>query len=145
MSEINEQLKVATSLAKENSFDEAIELLQAIIPQMGQIGGYSHSSYTKIIPYFQKAGRYSEVEEYCKNDLFEAVVTDCKNVFGHQSDETIKAFIHLFKYKIYDKLRLCAQREKDFDSKRRFEEAGRCNYEIYEKWLDKQNYNLGKT
>tara|TARA_R110002012_G_scaffold309334_1_gene516289 strand:- start:26 stop:463 length:438 start_codon:yes stop_codon:yes gene_type:complete len=144
MSEMNEQLKIATSLAKEKRFDEAIELLQTIIPQMGQIGGYSHSSYTKIIPYFQKAGKYFEVEEYCKGDLFAAVVTDCRNVLGHQPEETINAFIHLFTCKIYDKLRLCAQRESDLDSKLRFEDAGRYHYEIYEKWLDKQGFNLGK-
>lgn len=143
MSEVNKQLKIATSLAKEKRYDEAIKLLQDIIPQMGKIGGYSHSSYTKIIPYFQKAGRYSEVEEYCKSDLFAAVVSDCRGVFGHQSEETIKAFIHLFTCKIYDKLRLCAQRENDLGSKLRFEDTERHHYEVYEKWLDKQNLNRG--
>ncbi|MBA6411152.1 hypothetical protein H4J63_17930 [Pseudoalteromonas sp. 5Ae-yellow] len=145
MSEINVQLKIATSLAKGKRFDEAIEVLQAIIPKMGKTGGYSHSSYTKIIPYFQKAGRYLEVEEYCKSDLFEAVVTDCRNVLGHQPEETIIAFINLFTCKIFDKLRFCAQKENDLDSKLRFEDAGRYHYEIYEKWLDKQGFNLGET
>ncbi|GAA60771.1 hypothetical protein P20652_2638 [Pseudoalteromonas sp. BSi20652] len=80
--DISENLKSATAFAKDKNFDSAIELLQQVLPSMAIQAGYPYSSYTKIIPYFQKAQRYSEVELYCEAVLIPLVKRDCKKLLG---------------------------------------------------------------
>lgn len=137
--DISSGLKQATALAKEKKFDLAIELLMKLLPAMAIQGGFPHSAYTKIVPYFQKAGRYAEVEEYCNNFLFTLIKKECKNTFGHQSSETINAFINLHSSMVYDKLRLCAKREKQSADIVRFTKSQTAFYELYEAWLIKEH------
>jgi len=133
--DISTQLKQATVFAKEKEFNQAIDLLIEILPLMATQGGFPHSAYTKIIPYFQKAGRYSEVEQFCKTYLFVSIKRECEKTFGHQPRETITAFIHLHTSMIYDKLLLCAKREKLKEDMERFGYAKSAHYDIYESWL----------
>lgn len=76
--DIRESTKTATALAKSGDYDGAISLLQSIIPKMAKTGGFSGGLYTKIIPYFQKAGRYKEGVEYAERTLIPAFRDDCK-------------------------------------------------------------------
>lgn len=130
MSDINTLMKSATALAKEYRFDEAIELLKNLVPSMAKQGGFSHAQYAKIIPYFQKAGRYSEAERYCESVLLKATKSDCYKTFAHQPKATREAFSNLHTSKIYDKLRLCAQREKLPGEVKRFKALEQRHYAL---------------
>ena len=133
--DISAQLKQATVFAKAKEFNQAIDLLMELLPLMSTQGGFPHSAYTKIIPYFQKAGRYSEVEQFCKTYLFLSIKRECEKTFGHKPCETITAFIHLHTSMIYDKLSLCAKREKLSEDMERFNYAKGAHYDIYETWF----------
>jgi hypothetical protein len=64
--EIHRLLKQATQQHKDGNTDVAIETIQEaliIIPNSSL--AYPASTFSKIIPYFQKAGRYSEAEPFC--------------------------------------------------------------------------------
>ncbi|WP_017219792.1 hypothetical protein [Moritella dasanensis] len=137
--DISVNLKEATTLAKSKNYDQAIELLIELLPIMASQGGFPHSAYTKIIPYFQKAGRYSEVEEFCKTYLFISIKRDCDKTFAHKPKETGSAFIHLHTTMVYDKLLLCAKREKCQDDMARFQNAKVAHYDIYESWFLKEH------
>ncbi|WP_305814603.1 hypothetical protein [Photobacterium leiognathi] len=56
------EIKTASALAKDKKVNEAIEVLDSFYSR----GEASRDDLIKIIPYFQKAGRYSEVEAYCE-------------------------------------------------------------------------------
>ncbi len=145
MTDISTLLENATALAKDKKFDEAIGLLVNLVPSMANQGGFSHAQYTKVIPYFQKAGRYSEVESYCEDVLIGAVKSDCDKTFGHQPKETKEAFINLYASKIYDKLRLCAQRENLSDEVKRFRALQQRHYSKYEAWFEKEHGYIAET
>ena len=136
---ISENLKSATAFAKDKNFDSAIELLQKVIPNMAIQAGYPYSSYTKIIPYFQKAQRYSEVESYCEVVLLPLVKRDCEKTFGHQPKETVLAFYNLHTSMIYEKLALCAKREKNKIDEKRFKLQKSKHYVIYDEWFAKEH------
>ena len=136
---IDTRLKNATALAKAGSFEASITLLKAVVKDMGNVGGYPHSSFCKIIPYFQKAGMYDQAERYCINDLFDAVETNCRIMFKQRNEEATQAFIHLYKAMIFDKLGLIAKREKRTSDEGRFVEMQSKHYSIYEQWFEKEN------
>lgn len=133
--DIRESTKTATALAKIGDYDAAILLLQSIIPKMAKIGGYSGGSYTKIIPYFQKAGRYKEGVEYAEITLIPAVRSDYKKTFDHKCKEIKEAFQNLGVASVYEKLKLCAKREKLPDDESLFEEYAKDFHSQYEKLL----------
>ncbi len=137
--DISDKLKSATAFAKDNNFDSAIEVLQEVLPNMAIQAGYPHSSYTKIIPYFQKAQRYSEVESYCESVLLPLVKQDCEKAFGHKPSETILAFYNLHVSMVYEKLALCSKREKNKEDEKRFKFEKDKHYIIYDEWFAKEH------
>ncbi len=128
--------KKASGLAKDNQLNEAIELLKSIIPEMAKLGGYG-KSYVKIIPYFQKAGRYQEGVDYTENVLIPYIKQDCCKVFGHRCEEMQQAFQFINISKAYDKLRLCAKREKVPGDELKFEQLSLDAHERYANLLPK--------
>ncbi|KPQ20222.1 hypothetical protein [Halomonas sp. HL-93] len=134
--DIRESTKTATALAKSGDYDGAISLLQSIIPKMAKTGGFSGGLYTKIIPYFQKAGRYKEGVEYAERTLIPAFRDDCKKTFGHKCKEIQEAFQNLGVSSVYEKLKLCAKREKSPDDESLFERYAKDFHSQYEKLLE---------
>ncbi|MBU2072316.1 MAG: hypothetical protein KKE08_12670 [Gammaproteobacteria bacterium] len=127
--------KAATALAKNGDYDGAILLLKLVVPEMAKAGGFPSSSYTKIIPYFQKAGRYKEGVKYAESTLISATKKDCKKTFSHKCKEIQHAFQNLGISSIYEKLKLCAKREKLTDDESNFEHLGKDFYSEYERLL----------
>lgn len=133
--DINESTKVATSLAKEGKFDEAIDLLKKIILEMPKVGGFSKSNYTKIIPYFQKSNRYYDGISYSEDNIIFAIEADCRKTFGHKCKEIQQAFHSIGISEVYDKLRLCAKREGIIDDETKYKALSLEAYEKYSKLL----------
>jgi hypothetical protein len=133
--DIYEATRKATSLAKSGDLDASIELLKSTIERMKTVGGYTNNGYTKIIPYFQKAGRYEDAIDYCLSHLIPAVKADCRITFRQKCEEIQEAFIELSKHQIYDKLRLNAKRESLVDDEQRFSGFANQHYSNYEKLL----------
>ncbi len=123
--DINDLNKAATQLAKENKYDQAIELLKEAVLKMKSAGGYGNNGYTKIIPYFQKARRYSEAIEYAYENLIPALREDCRKTFPHKPAEIRNALFEVGCHQIFDKLRLNAKREKLKGDEIKFEELSR--------------------
>ena len=88
---IQNQTKKATAFAKDGDYCQAITILKKLIPVMAESGGFSASSYYKIIPYFQKAGRYQESLNYTKEVIIPAVISDRQSSHGHCVPETLQA------------------------------------------------------
>jgi hypothetical protein len=135
--DIHEATKSATRLAKEGKLDDAIERLKSIIPEMAKVGGFTSGGYTKIIPYFQKAGRYQESIEFSKNVLPLAIEKDCQKTFHQKPLEIQQAFYNLEISAIYDKLRLCAKRENIPRDESKFEQLSIEAFDLYTELLDK--------
>ncbi|GIU09190.1 MULTISPECIES: hypothetical protein [unclassified Shewanella] len=131
--DIREATKRATSLFKERKLDDAVELLKSVVPEMAKVGGFTKGDYTKIIPYFQKAGRYQESVEYSENVLVPAIEEDCRRTFNHKCREIQQAFQSLGISEVYDKLRLCAKREKIPSDESKY---GKLSIEAYERYTE---------
>jgi hypothetical protein len=96
---------------------------------------YSHTNYTKIISYYQKAGRYSEVELFCLDKLVPSVRVALQQAMSQRCQETQEVHFYQYVSRIYDKLRLVAQRNDNPDDKARFIKE----HQIYEaKWRELQ-------
>ena len=108
---IQNQTKKATAFAKDGDYCQAITILKKLIPVMAESGGFSASSYYKIIPYFQKAGRYQESLNYTKEVIIPAVISDRQSSHGHCVPETLQALTHNCISQIFNKLALAARRE----------------------------------
>ena len=119
-------IKQATSLAKLKKYDEAIYLLNELRVN------HKISCSDKIIPYYQKAGRYSELEKHCTEVLIPMDSRITQDAFSHKCRELQHAFISLSVYKIYNKLALCAKREKLKPDESRFLEEASSYYHLYE-------------
>lgn len=135
--DIRETTKKATNLAKCGKFNDAVEQLKLIVPEMAKIGGFTRGSYTKIIPYFQKAGRYQEGIEYAESILIPAIKHDCQKIFNHKCKEIQQAFQNLGISEVYDKLRLCAKRERIPNDESKYEQRSIDAYERYIELLKK--------
>ncbi|MEF1220959.1 hypothetical protein REH76_24905, partial [Photobacterium damselae] len=85
------EIKTASALAKDKKFNEAIEVLDSFYSR----GVASRDDLIKIIPYFQKAGRYSEVEAYCEKIIVPYLKKDNESVFSHKCVEIQGAFFNL--------------------------------------------------
>jgi len=124
-------LKETTSLAKSKDFDGAISLLNEIYLSYDVLD----SDVIKIIPYFQKAGRYSELEKYCLEVLIPLVIKINRKIFSDNCKQTQVAFICLSVSKIFNKLVLCAKREKNEDDQFKFYYKEKEYYKKYEEYL----------
>ncbi|WP_305422558.1 hypothetical protein [Photobacterium leiognathi] len=109
-------IKAASALAKEQRFNEAIDVLDSFYSQ----GEASRDDLLKVIPYFQKAGRYSEVEAYCKKVIVPNLKSHNESIFSHKCVEIRDAFFNLALHKMYAKLSLCAKREKIRDEEENY-------------------------
>ena len=105
--------KRASEMAKDKNFDGAIAEFEKALLFMREAGLFYSRKFTKAIPYYQKAGRYEEVEEYCTKTLIPLVKENIENVFYDKPAVTKKFFLFGVLVNIYDKLRLCAKREKN--------------------------------
>lgn len=121
-----ELVKKATSLAKLKKYDEAIHLLNELRVN------HQILCSEKIIPYYQKAGRYSELERYCIEVLIPMEKVFTQGVFSHKCKEIQDAFINLSVYKIYNKLALCAKREKLKTDESKFLKEASSYYHLYQ-------------
>jgi hypothetical protein len=119
--EISNELKTSSALAKEKKFDDAIVSLKGTLQKMFLSGtNYPSNTYAKIIPYFQKAGRYSEVEIFSVEYLIPKVEIKAQQSFSHKSIVIQSAFGALYVSDIYKKMALCAKREKLKSDESRF-------------------------
>lgn len=134
--DIHDLNKAATLLAKEGEFDLAIDHLKNAVLKMKKVGGYGNNGYTKIIPYFQKAGRYKEAIEYSLNELLPALFEDCRRTFSQKPEEIQEAFYELGCHQIFDKLRLNAKREKLLDDEIRFKTLSEQHFLKYQNLLN---------
>jgi|TARA_Y100000592_G_scaffold86205_1_gene139221 hypothetical protein len=107
-----QSIKHASGLARLNDFNAAILVMQGVVTELSKTSGSSIQHFVKVVPYFQKAGRYSELQEYCTDSLIPAVRNAAKLSFSHTNQAIIDAFSSLYTSKIYEKLQLAATREK---------------------------------
>ena len=72
--EISDLMKKATASVREENHDLAVNFVNEALNKIKLSKLlYSHADYTKIIPYYQKAGRYSEVERLCLDKLVPSI------------------------------------------------------------------------
>ncbi|MCC4860690.1 hypothetical protein [Vibrio splendidus] len=87
--EISDLIKKASAEDKKNNFILAIELTKKALSKIEQSNLlYSNASYTKVIPYYQKAGLYSEVEKYCLDELVPSIREALKKGMSQRCTET---------------------------------------------------------
>ncbi|MNR13460.1 hypothetical protein D3C85_1298670 [compost metagenome] len=134
--EVSDLMKKATAETKEGNYVLAIELVKKSLNKIKKSNLlYSHSSYTKIIPYYQKAGLYSEVEKFCLDELVPSIRVAFQNGMSQRCQEIQEVHFYQYISKIYDKLRLAAKRESKPDDENRFIRE----YAFYEsKWKELQ-------
>jgi hypothetical protein len=134
--EISELMKKATASVKENKPDLAINFVNEALNQIKLSKLlYSSVNYTKIIPYYQKAGRYSEVELFCLDKLVPSVRGALQQAMSQRCQEIQEVHFYQYLSRIYDKLRMVAQRDNKLDDKARFIKE----YNFYEaKWRELQ-------
>lgn len=110
--EISRLTKASSARAKNKDFNGAIIEFDKALLLMSQSGLFYGRKYAKAIPYFQKAGRYSEVKNYCDNTVIPLVERNIEEVFYDKPSITRKFFLVGVLVAIYDKLQLCAKHEK---------------------------------
>lgn len=126
------QLKLATSKAKEELFDEAIDILLLAY----QSGISSEADILKILPYYQKAGRYDELEIVCREHFIPLLEQLNHSMLSHKCEEIQKSFLSLKLHKLYAKLALCAERENQTMDEKRFISFSQQYYRVYEELLE---------
>lgn len=129
---IQNHTKQATAFARDGNFGQAISILKELIPVMAESGGFGASDYYKIIPYFQKAGRYQESLNYTKEVIIPAVIADRKSSHGHCVPETLQALTHNCISQIFNKLALAAKREGEAEHSDSFKALEREHYDKYQ-------------
>ncbi|MBT42527.1 MAG: hypothetical protein CMF12_08390 [Idiomarina sp.] len=135
--EVSEKTKKASSLAREKKFDEAIKVLGKLIKGLEKCNLDHSDVCIKIIPYFQKAGRFDELESYVNETLIPVGRAVTKKSFSHQNKHIQDAFTHLFLSRVYDKVRLSAKREKNNELKSYYGDKSQQEYDRYEAALEK--------
>lgn len=135
--EISDLMKKSSAEAKKKNFILAIEFSKKALRKIEQSNLlYSHASYTKVIPYYQKAGLYSEVEKYCLDELVPSIREALKKGMSQRCTEVQEVHFYQYIARIYDKLRLTAKREKNREDESRFIRE----HNAYEnKWLELQS------
>lgn len=84
-------VKRASAFARNKEFSKAIEVLNEVYTQ----GEPDEAALIKIIPYFQKAGRYNELHEYCTKMLIPKISFCNRTYFAHKCQEIQQAFENL--------------------------------------------------
>lgn len=124
-------VKRASAFARDKEFDKAIEVLNEVYTQ----GEPDEAALIKVIPYFQKAGRYDELHEYCTEMLLPKISSYNKTCFAHRCQEIQLAFENLGLHRLYSKLELCAKREKKEQDRLSFHSLSTSHYAEYERLL----------
>lgn len=109
---ITELTKTSSKQAKEKDFNGAIDTFDRVLRLYSQSELFYGRAYVKAIPYFQKAGRYSELNQYCSKKLLPQVNSDVERIFSTKAKSIQDWFVTGVEINIYDKLRLSAKREK---------------------------------
>lgn len=120
--EISKLTKEASAKAKEKNFDGAIETFEKALNLYQKSELFYGRAYIKAIPYYQKAGRYSELEQYCFGFLIPRIQSDVERVFSDKAKSMQQWFALGVEINVYDKLRLCAKRENVSADESRYEE-----------------------
>lgn len=124
-------IKLATAKAKESKYDEAIDILESYYHE----GEASDADLIKILPYYQKAGRYKELVSVCNKVIIPKLNKVNQATFSHKCIDIQEAFLNLKLHNLYSKLALCAEREKALEDKDKYTELGRKYFVDYEKLL----------
>jgi hypothetical protein len=124
-------IKEASALAKEKKFNEAIDVL---------IEFYKHdfasdADLIKIIPYFQKSGRYNELPAFCKKVIIPKLKVANNAELGHRCADIQNSFLSLKYHKLYKKLALCAKRNKCLEDESEYKKLSDQFYKKYENFL----------
>lgn len=124
-------LKSASASAKAKDFDTAISTMKEALENMWVSDvGFSPGNLAKIIPYFQKAGRYSDGVAFADKYLIPKLVEDY-----NKADSTDRAFICLYVAKVHEKLALNAKREKIKDDETFFSKKAAEMLDAYVKLM----------
>lgn len=121
----------ASALAREKKFNEAIELLMEYYGQSLP----SDAGLIKVVPYFQKAGRYSELDEICRHTIVPKLEEGNQVCFQHKCLEIRSAFMNLKLHQLYKKLALCAKREKLSSDESEYKKISFYHYKEYGRLL----------
>jgi len=135
--ELSAKVKEASEFARQKKFDKAIGILDSLIDDLSNYNLDHSAICVKIIPYFQKAGRFSELETYISSKLIPVAVAVRKKAFSHQNNMIQDAYCYLLLSEIFDKVRLCAKREKVADLEALYSKKSDEQYELYLSSLEK--------
>ncbi|CAI3804423.1 hypothetical protein [Rheinheimera sp. MM224] len=125
-------LKSASASAKEKNFDTAISVMKEALENIWISDvSFSPANIAKIIPYFQKAGRYSDGVAFADKYLIPKLIEDYD-----QSGSTDRAFICLYVGKVHEKLALNAKREKIKDDETFFSNKAAEMLSAYTKLME---------
>lgn len=105
---VDSLLKSASASAKEKDFNTAISVMKEALESIwiSEVS-FSPAKIAKIIPYFQKAGRYSDGVAFADKYLIPKLIEGY-----NEAGSTDRAFICLYVAKVHEKLALNAKREK---------------------------------
>lgn len=120
--EISKLTKEASAKAKEKNFDGAIETFEKALNLYQKSELFYGRAYVKAIPYYQKAGRYTELEQYRFGCLIPRIQSDVERVFSDKAKSMQQWFALGVEINVYDKLRLCAKRENVSADEARYKE-----------------------
>lgn len=129
--ELSAKVKGASEFARHKKFDNAIRILDELIDDLSNYNLDHSAICVKIIPYFQKAGRFPELETYISSKLIPVAIAVRQKAFSHQNDMIQDAYCHLLLSEIFDKVRLCAKREKIADLEALYSKKSNEHYEFY--------------
>lgn len=136
-SKVFQDVKKASGYAREKKFNAAIKILDRIIMRLRRYELDHSSVCIKVIPYFQKAGRYEELESYALKTILPALERRAELTFRHKPKLMQSVFYSLQVSRVYDKLRLAAQRERRQSDFERFNQLSKQYWDSYETLLPK--------
>lgn len=118
--EINSLIKKASLSARDKQFDKAITFCKDAYEITKKSDLIYGKRLAKILPYFQKAGRYKEAEPYCRDVLIPLHNANIVRVAKHKHAKMKEWQFFLLLPVLFDKLRLAAKREGDKEDESRF-------------------------
>jgi len=124
-------VKIASSLAKDNRYNDAITTLDSFYSK----NDASTDELIKVIPYYQKAGRYIELNDYCEKVIIPKLKIHNALMFSHKCQEVQNAFLNLALHKMYAKLSLCAKRESLNSDLEMYSSLSTKAFEEYQNYL----------
>ncbi|NRQ44487.1 hypothetical protein HRH59_18260 [Rheinheimera sp. YQF-2] len=130
--EVDRLLKSASASAKAKDFDAAISKMKEALENMWVSDvTFSPANIAKIIPYFQKAGRYSDGVAFADKYLIPKLVEGYD-----QAGSTDRAFICRYVGEVHQKLALNAKREKIKDDETFFSSKAAEMQDAYMKLIE---------